>query len=387
MLTSVRRSSAAAAANRSRSPRSPVSTRSCRPVSGSTSRSSPTSASSCSRGSRTSTASTVCRPASRSSGGRQSIGPRKSETTTTSARWRATRSASSSASRKRAGARRRQLAQQAERVQQRTPALARTLDDGLGSERDRAEPVPAARRCVADRDRDPFGDVRLSPLAGPERHRRRRVEHEPRDEHALGELDPNVRFAGAGRDVPLDPANVVAGLVRTHLPQLAADAGERGAIVPGQQPVDAAPDRQLERTQRRGRERAWPRLCGRANRSERVVGHSDGVCAAEVDLRRRHRCEHLIENRVRRDLLGERAVGEHEAVPERVADERVEIARDDVVAAADQGERPGGRDQADRPARAGAERDVVGDVAEAVLGGRRVAVATSTVQLISAGST
>ena len=88
------RSSAAAAAKRSRSLRSLVSTRSWRPVSGSTRRSSPTSASSCSRGSRISTASVGWRPATRSSAFRQSIGPRKSETTTTSERWSASPSSS-----------------------------------------------------------------------------------------------------------------------------------------------------------------------------------------------------------------------------------------------------------------------------------------------------
>jgi hypothetical protein len=61
-----------------------VSTRSCSPVSGSTSQRSPTFGSSCSRGSRISTAITSCRPASWSRGLRQSGVPRQSETTTTS---------------------------------------------------------------------------------------------------------------------------------------------------------------------------------------------------------------------------------------------------------------------------------------------------------------
>ena len=75
-----------------------VFTRMSRPVSGSTSQSSPTFGSSCSRGSRISTASTSWRPASSSSGRRQSRGPRKSETTTTSERWRASAPARLSAS-------------------------------------------------------------------------------------------------------------------------------------------------------------------------------------------------------------------------------------------------------------------------------------------------
>ena len=66
-----------------------VSTRTWRPVSGSTSQRSPTSGSSCSRGSRISTARTSWRLISCSSGLRQSSGPRKSETITTTPRCRA----------------------------------------------------------------------------------------------------------------------------------------------------------------------------------------------------------------------------------------------------------------------------------------------------------
>ena len=132
------------------------------------------------------------------------------------------------------------------------------------------EPVAAAGRRVPDRDRDALRDVRLAPVARAERHRRRRVDHEPRDEHALGELDADVRLARARRDVPLDPAHVVARLVGAHLPQLAADARERRAVVAGEQPVDAPADRQLERAQRRRGQRARARLLRRADRSERV---------------------------------------------------------------------------------------------------------------------
>ena len=100
---------------------------------------------------------------------------------------------------------------------------------------------------MADRERNPFGDVGLTALGGAEVHRRGGVEDEPGDEHALGELDAHVRRAGARGDVPVDPADVVAGLVRPHLLQLGADAGERGAVVAGQQAVDATADRELER--------------------------------------------------------------------------------------------------------------------------------------------
>ena len=204
------RSSAAAVAKRSRRRLLRVFTRISPPVSGSTSQSSPTFGSSCSRGSRISTASTSWRPASSSSGRRQSRGPRKSETTTTSERWRASAPARLSASpsdvaptrsSERLGAER---GQQADQAQASLPRRQRARL--VVPERDHAEPVSAPRGHVAERDRDALGDVRLAPVGRPELHRGRGVEHEPGDEHALGEVLAHVRLAGAGGHVPVDAA-------------------------------------------------------------------------------------------------------------------------------------------------------------------------------------
>ena len=137
---------AAAAANRSRSRRSPVSTRSCRPVSGSTRRSSPTSASSCSRGSRTSTASTAWRPASRRSGA-PPVG-RAAKVRDDDDQRALLRDPVGELERfaQRACARRRQLAQQPQRVEQRAAALARPLDRRA---RLRTRPCRAGCRAVS----------------------------------------------------------------------------------------------------------------------------------------------------------------------------------------------------------------------------------------------
>ena len=186
-----------------------------------------------------------------------------------------------------AGPARGQLAQQVQRVEQGAPSLAGPLDRLLRSERDRAEPVAAPRRRVADGDGDALRDIRLASLAGAERHRRRRVEDEPRDEDALGELDANVRLAGACGHVPLDPAHVVSGLVRPNLPELAADSGERRAVVAREQAVDPAADRQLERAQRRRRQRPGPGRRRRPARCERV---GDGGAHATARVRPRSIC-------------------------------------------------------------------------------------------------
>ena len=135
-------------------------------------------------------------------------------------------------------------------------------------EGDEPEPVAAPGRRMADRERDALGDVGFPPLGGPERHRRRGVVDEPGDEHALGELDADVRLARARGDVPVDPADVVARLVRPDLVQLAAEPGEGRAVVARQQPVDAPSDRELERLEALGRDRARGRAApGSAPRS------------------------------------------------------------------------------------------------------------------------
>ena len=157
---------------------------------------------------------------------------------------------------------------------------------GLAAEGDEAEPVAAPAREVPERERDALGDVGLPPLGRAEGHRGRDVEREPRDEHALGEVDPHVRLARARRHVPLDPAHVVAGHVRPDLGELAAGAEEGGAVVAGEHALDPAPDRQVERAQERLRQRAGARAVGRAleRMRPRSSGHGRGGQAAASAL-------------------------------------------------------------------------------------------------------
>ena len=144
----------------------------------------------------------------------------------------------------------------------------------LVAEGDEAEPVAApAWRGGRARAR-PLGDVGLSPLGGAERHRRRDVEHEPGHEHALGEVDADVRLAGPRGHVPLDPADVVAGLVGTHLRELAARA---------------------EHATSGGRRRAAPRSAARSSGRARgaaspaaapaPAGRASGRCASGATLK------------------------------------------------------------------------------------------------------
>ncbi len=135
------------------------------------------------------------------------------------------------------------------------PALSRRQRLILAAaEGEDAEPVAAPRRDVPDRERGAGRDVALAPLGGAEAHRGRDVEHEPGDEHALGEVDAHVRHVRPRRDVPLDQPHVVAGHVRPHLRELGSLAVAGRAELAREQPVDAAADVELQRTQKRGGE-------------------------------------------------------------------------------------------------------------------------------------
>ena len=115
--------------------------------------------------------------------------------------------------------------------------------------------VPAHAGGVAERERDAHRDVGLAAIGRAESHRRRLVEHDPGDEHALGELHPDVRLPRARGHVPVDQADVVARLVRPHLRELAAAPEHVRAVIARQQAVDAPADRELERAEQRLRHR------------------------------------------------------------------------------------------------------------------------------------
>ena len=67
---------------------------------------------------------------------------------------------------------------------------------------------------------------------------------------------------------------------------------------------------------------------------------------------------------VRGDAVGQRLVGQHQAVAQDVGGDLAEVLRQRVLAAAHERERPAGEDHVDRRARAGAEGDVAREVAE-----------------------
>ena len=137
------------------------------------------------------------------------------------------------------------------------------------AEGDDPEPIPASGRKMPYGDRDSLGYVGLAPVGGPELHRRRRVEHEPRDEHALGEVDAHVRLVRPRGHVPVHPPDVVSGNVWTDERELRSLPEEYRPVVTGEEPLDAPPDAEVERTQERigHRPGAWLRRCRRPAKS------------------------------------------------------------------------------------------------------------------------
>ena len=68
-----------------------------------------------------------------------------------------------------------------------------------------ADEPDAARSPDAEppeHERHALGDVGLQPPRGPERHRRRHVEHDPGRQRALGHVQADVRLAGRARSPP-----------------------------------------------------------------------------------------------------------------------------------------------------------------------------------------
>jgi hypothetical protein len=61
-----------------------------------------------------------------------------------------------------------------------------------------------------------FGDVPLASLCSSKTHRRRGIEHQPRRERSLRHVYAHMGFVGAGGDIPIDTADIVARLVGTN---------------------------------------------------------------------------------------------------------------------------------------------------------------------------
>ena len=205
------------------------------PVSGSTRTRWPASGSAPSRGSPTSTATTVWRAPRRAQRARPAGVAEVRDDDDHAARPRQALHARQRVRDPGAGGRRRRATtpdctSRAHRRQRAAAAARRQQPDPLGAGDDDADAPAAADREPRDDLGDALGHVALEPVGGAERHRGGDVEHEPGRDRALGDLEADVRRAGARAGRRVEPADVVARLVGPQLRDLGAgaEAGGRG---------------------------------------------------------------------------------------------------------------------------------------------------------------
>ncbi len=194
---------------------------------------------------------TACRPATSVRRPIQSRGPRKSETTTTTP-GRAARGAD-----ERQGAGRRRPAGRAlvrrfgrerpEQAQHPAATAGGRADPLLAvTERDDAEPVPAAGGEPPDHERGPLGHVGLAPIGRAEVHRRGAVEQQPRRQLTIRHVLADLRHEGSRRRVPVDPAHVIPRLVRSDPIELEAVPPTEAEVIATALPADTAVERELQ---------------------------------------------------------------------------------------------------------------------------------------------
>ena len=111
------------------------------------------------------------------------------------------------------------------------------------------EPVLVAGGEEPDGGRGAEGQRRLLRPHRREAHRCRHVDDQPALQVAVGDLVAHVQLAGAGGDVPVDPAHVVADLIQPALARVAAVAGRDALVLAVEETVELARHRQLQRPQ------------------------------------------------------------------------------------------------------------------------------------------
>ncbi len=130
-------------------------------------------------------------------------------------------------------------------------------------ERDHAEPVRAAGDESTHDEGRALGHIGLAPVGRPEVHRRRLVEHDPRGQLAVRHVLADLRDEAAGRGVPVDAADVVAGLIGPEAIEVEPLAKAAAAMVAGQPATRATGQRDLEATDELVRDRPGPGTGGR----------------------------------------------------------------------------------------------------------------------------
>ena len=306
-------------------------------------------------------------PDSARSGRSQSASPRKSEITTASPRRRGGRRSCSSAAARSPRCRsaaRGVAATRAQQVRGRAPGRRGPGSASVCSPVATTAPIrlPPPRGQVRDRGQPRRRTrSRFSQPAVPKSRLARQVDHHPGLQLAVGDGLPDVRLGGAGGDRPVHPPDVVAGVVRPAPPpaRCPGRAPGRGGCPAAARPAgagrsapacaDAASSRRRPRIGRRHGGPRWRRRGHRsAPASDRAGCGRRATWRTGADLRQRHGLQHPGDDVVDRDAVGQRVVGQHQPVPQHVRRDVEDVLRQHVVAAADQRQRAGRGDDAER---------------------------------------
>ena len=141
-----------------------------------------------------------------------------------------------------------------------------------------ADPDPPEHEC------DAFGDIGLQPPRRAERHRRGDVEHDPRRQRPLRDMQADVRHARAARGRGrVDVTDVIADLVRPDLGEFHPEPNPRRAAFARQRPRQQPVDRDVERLD----QRLWDRAGTLASRRRlNEVGRHPAAATGLVRWRR-----------------------------------------------------------------------------------------------------
>ena len=289
---------------------------------------------------------------------------RKSETITTSERRRAMPSAARSGTPPRSVAGAASLGLGPARLQQPgqdpqhlvAAVAGRDRRSTAGVEQHRADPVAAAGSSCATVAATSVSTTCLRRSTGPNPIDAERSSSSQAVTSRSSSVLADVRDVGAGGDVPVDVAQVVAGLVLAQVGDVDPGAAEHRPVVALQPPVEAADHPPLQPAQHplRGQRR----LCGPLPiiRGARPARSRSGTSGSGT------RVEQRPEQVVGRDVVGERLVGQHQPVPQHVPGQVPRVRGQRVVAAAQEGQRLGPEHHVDRGPRAGPERHVPGQL-------------------------
>jgi len=211
------------------------------------------------------------------------------------------------------------------------------------TEGDDTEPVAASGGEASDDERGTLGHVGLAPVRRPEVHRRGVVEQEPGGQLPVGHVLADLRDQRARGGIPVDPADVVARLVRPDPVQLETGSVATAEVVAGHLATDAPVERELQLADQTVRDRARarsgrgaiapadaPQVGGRAKPGGGRP--SCGRLRRHLEARRRDERQDPLDDRVGGDPIGQRRVAQDEPVTEDVGGQGDDVGREGIAA-------------------------------------------------------